>query len=277
MTLVGETTSRDASPTPATLAGIVHGIAAEMATCWTSSTASEALQASLHRLLPGLRFCSIAVMNPVIGSLVSSANFATPGPTTLRLLEPSHSLAGICLSAGRPVGAGLQDRTACGSGHQDMLVWQLPDVQAILSEADAEGGAAGAGVSYLLCIPSGGKAEAVTVQEQHRHQTGQGVVTLGFPCRPEISARRAALLGMIADSLSSIIQRAAVDTLAAVNYMCGAEALTCTCCASDEEEEEESAGGPCRGDERGGGDGSHPPNRGTNCPGRRLQRPRLGS
>lgn len=65
-------------------------------------------------------------------------------------------------------------------------------MQAVLSERAAEGGAADAGVGYLLCIPFGGKggaAAAAEADQQQRRHVAQGAITLGFPACPEISAR----------------------------------------------------------------------------------------
>lgn len=143
---------------------------------------------------------SVAVLNPASGTLVSSSNFASPGPTTLRVLEPAHSLAGLCLAARRPLSTGLEQRAE--GDESGTLVWHLDDVQAMLAESEEGGSAAGCEIRHLLCVPFGaaGAAEAEALRQQQRqqrqggqvqahHHEGRGAIVLGFPSRPELSPR----------------------------------------------------------------------------------------
>eukprot|EP00887_Chlorella_sp_A99_P006681 scaffold3.g6681.t1 len=244
-------------------AKLVNGLAAQLARAFGSSAVSSELAASLAKLLPGIEFASVSVVNPTTGFLVGSTNFAAAGPATLHLFDGSASLAGLALESGKLVQGSLQ----AALGPEGPRIWQLPDMQQMLVES----GPGGARVAHVLCLPFGAGPAAPDACEACK--AGRGAITLGFAAKPALSQRRLAVLSLVAESLARSILPAAQDTLQCVDYMCGMLPLRCSCSECEEEEEEEEgegeAGGSCRDDGGPGGRDRQPPAASLAVPGSR--------
>ncbi|KAL4458960.1 hypothetical protein ABPG75_013825 [Micractinium tetrahymenae] len=237
-------TSADMASPMVSAAQKLQLLADALAAEFSESRASAACAAALARLLPGVRYLSIAVSNPAQGgAIVASSNCAAEGPTTLHLHDPLHSAAGRALALGKPLQVSLLN----GGGSAVLPAWT--DVQQMAAGEPS--------VSHLLCIPFGqsGSEEGGSGCTQHLQQgSGHGALLFGFTVDPELDARRKAMLAGLAQCLPAPMARLSADTLAFVNFACGSNAQCTCCCGAEEEEEEASApGSPCRGDDRGAG------------------------
>ncbi|PRW59618.1 hypothetical protein C2E21_1877 [Chlorella sorokiniana] len=201
------------------------------------SRASPQVAAALRRLLPGLGYLSVGVSNPVQGGmLVSAANCAAEGPTTLHLHDPHACAAGVALARGQPLQASLLN----GAADAAAAAWS--DVQLMLAQSP--------GVTHLLCIPFGpdsSSGEQGSAACQHHAGTpgsGAGALLFGFAAAPQLDERRKAVLALLARCLPGPMASLSGDTLAFVNFATGSTQQCSCCCSADEEEEEEEEGVP---------------------------------
>lgn len=242
-------------PAPAELG--LQMVADALAAAFAEGEAGTACTRALCRIIPSLQFASLAVSHPAGAGpgFVAASNLATQGPTTLHLLDAGSCAASLALQKRRPLTASLH------AGPAAAALASLADVRMLQEAAPT--------CQHLLCIPFGVAADGCG--EQHPACLGQGctgcsgALLLGLD-GPALPPGRLVLLQLLAQRLPAALAALCADTLAFVNFACGAvatDAPSCACCCeledSADEEEQGHSGDSCSSGRRGSGDGGAGP------------------